>query len=664
MLRRFLIAGLSLALLTCAGPGAFLKKPAVDEVAAYNQEWQAGLARAQEMFDSLQVLAGPQTVATVLEPLNDLAFVLYQGQAWAQLMNNVHPDPEYRAAAEKAEQAFSSMGTEIDLSRPLYKAVVAVDVSEEDEATRYYHQTTVQDFQRAGVDRDSVAMARIKMLQEELVLIGQQFGRNIREDVRSIKLNSVDELAGLPADYVATHQPGDDGKITITTDYPDYLPFNTYAQSDTRRLELYMEFRNRGYPQNIEVLDRMIARRHELANLLGFETWADYITADKMIGSAQAAGEFIDRVTAVAAPAADSDYAALLERLKLIDPASILVGDWQKGYLAELVQREQYSFDSQEARQYFPYEKVREGLFALTGSMFALTYRPVAAQVWHPDVESYEVYSGDQLLGRFHLDMHTREGKFKHAAAFQIMPGVAGRQVPEAALICNFPGGDGTPGLMGHGQVGTFFHEFGHLLHHILGGHNQRWVAQSGIETERDFVEVPSQLLEEWIWDLAALQTFAVNEAGEPIPAELVAKMNAARNFGNGINTQHQMYYAAVSLNFYNRDPQGLNTSELQAELMNRYSPFDYVEGTNMHCSFGHLDDYSAIVYTYMWSLVIVKDMFSRFEAAGLMDNEVARRYRRTILEPGGTKPAAQLVRDFLGRDYSFEAFAHWLSGE
>ena len=662
MSRRILIAGLALAALTCAGPGALLKKPAVD-TAAYNEEWRTGLARAREMFDSLQVSAAPRTVATVLEPLNDLELVLYQGQAWASLMSNVHPDPEYRPAAEEAEQAFSSLGTEISLSWPLYEALLAVDVAGEDQATRYYHQTTVRDFQRAGVDRDSLAMARIKELQDELVLIGQQFGRNIREDVRSIKLDSLGELAGLPPDYIAAHQPDEDGKITITTDYPDYLPFNTYAESDARRLELYLEFRNRGYPQNLEVLDRMIARRHELANLLGFETYADYITADKMIGSAQAAGEFIDRVTQVAAPAAASDYAALLARLKLTDPASIIVGDWQKGYLAELVQREQYSFDSQEARQYFPYDKVRDGLFALTGSLFGLTYRPVAAQVWHPAVESYEVYSGDQLLGRFHLDMHPRDGKYQHAAAFQIMPGVTGRQVPEAALVCNFPGGDGSSGLMGHDQVGTFFHEFGHLLHHILGGYNQRWVAQSGIETEWDFVEAPSQLLEEWSWDLAALQTFARNEAGETIPAELVAAMNAARNFGNGLNTQHQMYYAAVSLNFYNRDPAELNTSELQADLMNRYSPFDYVEGTNLHCNFGHLDGYSAIYYTYMWSLVIAKDMFSLFEDAGLMDREVARRYRRTILEPGGTKPAAQLVRDFLGRDYSFDAFAKWLGG-
>ncbi len=662
MLRRILITAIALTALTCAGPGAIVKKTSADEVAAYQAEWQTGLAQARSLFDSLQVLKDPYTVATVLDPLNDLDFILYRGAAKAGLMNNVHPNPEFRTAAEEAEQAFSSLVTEIGLSQPLYKAVAAVDVSDEDDATRYYHFTTVRDFKRAGVDQDEATRARIKELQDELVQIGQEFGRNIREDTRSIKLDSVDELAGMPPDFIAGHQPGDDGKITLTTDYPDYLPFMTYAESDSRRREIYMEFRNRGYPQNLAVLDRMLAARHELAGVLGSDTWADYITGDKMMGSAQAAQEFIDRVTEVAGPAAERDYNALLARLKLIDPASIIVGDWQKGYLAELVQQEQYSYDSQEARQYFAYEKVRKGLFDLTGEILGLTYRQVDVEVWHPDVQSYDVYSGEELLGRFHLDMHPREGKFKHAAEFPILPGLAGRQTPEAALICNFAGGDGTPGLMGHGQVRSFFHEFGHLLHHILGGRNKRWVVQSGVATERDFVEAPSNLMEEWIWDLETLQTFATNETGEPIPAELVAKMNAARKFGNGMNTQHQMYYAAVSLTFHNRDPEGLNTSELQAELMNRYSPFDHVEGTNMHCNFGHLNGYSAIYYTYMWSQVIAKDMFGAFLAEGIRNPDVAQRYRRLILEPGGTKPAAQLIRDFLGRDHSFEAFADFLA--
>ncbi len=305
MLRRILITAIALAALTCAGPGAAVKKTSADEVAAYTAEWQTGLAEAQTLFDSLQGLAGPYTVATVLEPLNDLEFVLYKGSAQASLMSNVHPNAEFRTAAEEAEQAFSSLYTEIGLSQPLYRAVAAVDVSGEDDATRYYQFTTVRDFKRAGVDRDEATRTRIKELQDELVLIGQDFGRNIREGQRSIKLDSVDELAGMPPDYIAGHQPGDDGKITLTTDYPDYIPFMTYAESDSRRREIYMEFKNRGYPQNIAVLDRMLAARYELAGLLGYDTWADYITGDKMMGSARAAQEFIDRISEVAGPPAE-----------------------------------------------------------------------------------------------------------------------------------------------------------------------------------------------------------------------------------------------------------------------------------------------------------------------------------------------------------------------
>jgi thimet oligopeptidase len=264
-------------------------------------------------------------------------------------------------------------------------------------------------------------------------------------------------------------------------------------------------------------------------------------------------------------------------------------------------------------------------------------------------------------LGSFFLDSHPREGKFGHAGAFQMLPGVKDKQLPQAALLCNFPGGDATPGLMSHGQVSTFFHEFGHLLHYLFAGQH-RWVNLSGFATEWDFVEAPARMLEEWIWDAEALRTFATNEAGEPIPTELVEKMNAAREFGKGISVRGQMYYAAQSLNFYNRDPEGLNTTDLSIELSEIYSPYAYVPGTHGHFSFSHLDDYSAIYYTYMWSTVIALDMFSKFEAEGMMNTDVSMDYRQYVLEPGGAKPAAELVHDFLGRDYNFDAYAKWLA--
>jgi thimet oligopeptidase len=226
--------------------------------------------------------------------------------------------------------------------------------------------------------------------------------------------------------------------------------------------------------------------------------------------------------------------------------------------------------------------------------------------------------------------------------------------VPEGVLVCNF-----SRGLMEHDHVVTLFHEFGHLVHHVLGG-QQRWARFSGVATEWDFVEAPSQMLEEWAWDADILQTFATDAAGDPIPADLVARMRRADDFGKGYQARTQMFYAAMSYWFHTERPADLTvrTRELQA----RYSLFPYIEGTHMPCSFGHLEGYGSGYYTYMWSLVIAKDLFSAFDRDDMFDPVVAGRYRDRVLAPGGSKDAADLVADFLGRPYTFDAYAAWLA--
>ena len=235
-----------------------------------------------------------------------------------------------------------------------------------------------------------------------------------------------------------------------------------------------------------------------------------------------------------------------------------------------------------------------------------------------------------------------------------------GAQIPIGVLVCNFPR---VGELLDHKDVVTFFHEFGHLLHHIFAG-GQRWMQFSGVATEWDFVEAPSQMLEEWAFDPEVLARFAKHhETGEPIPRELVTRMKAAEEYGKGIQARVQMFYAALSLELYRRSPNGLDSTALVKELQNRFSPFRYVEATYFHCSFGHLDGYSAGYYTYMWSQVIAKDLLSAFQRTHLMDGATARRYRNSVLAPGGSRDAAELVADFLGRPYDEKAFARWLEG-
>jgi thimet oligopeptidase len=633
----------------------------ITEADQFKTQCEADFQQAKSLFEKLEKSAGPQTIETVLVPLNDLWLAMDRSGNLAAIYQQVHPDAQIRKIAEDYDQKFSRLETEIQLSRPIYDAVATLDLKKADSKTRRFAEITLRDFRRSGVDKDSAIREKIKKLKEELVIIGQEFDKNIREDVRSIKLNSPEELAGLPEDYIQNHSAGEDGKITITTDYPDYVPFITYAKSDARRFELYKQFRQRAYPKNEKVLHDLLHKRYELAQLLGYDNYAQYITEDKMIRNPQAAQEFIDRVTSVASPRAKKDYDELLKRLKMEIPGALEVGDWQKTYISELVKNESYNIDSREVRSYFPYERVKQGLLDLASRLFAVNFKKLDTLVWHPSVEVYEVWQDQKVIGRFYLDMHPRQDKFKHAQMAEKLSGVSGRQLPEAVLMCNFPGGDSTPGLMEHDEVSTFFHEFGHLLHHIFGG-NQPWLKISGIATEWDFVETPSILLEEWVWDADILKTFAMNEAGKTIPDELVERMNKARKFGLGLYDVQQMYYAATSLNFYNRKYDSFDPLEMVKKLQQQYTPFAYVPDTYMHLAFGHLVDYSAIYYTYMWSEVIVKDLYGIFKEKGLLNQAVSVDYRQKILEPGGTQDAADLVRDFLGRDYSFDAFEDWLN--
>jgi thimet oligopeptidase len=629
--------------------------------AAFTDGCRSDMARARAEADRARRL-GSQGGLSTLEAFDAAFAALGEAAARASLARNVHPDAQLRDAAEAAEQEVDALSTELSLDRGLYDALARLDASREDEATRYFVTKSLRDFRRSGVDRDDETRARLRALREELVRIGQEFGRNIKDDVRRLELDPAD-LEGLPEDWRRAHAPGQNGRVTVTTDNTDYVPFMTYARSEAAREQLWRLYRLRGHPKNLDVLSRMLARRAELARLLGYPTWAAYVTEDKMIGSDAAAAEFVEKITQASAARMARDYAQLLARKRKDVPGAERVEPWDSAYLQERVKAEEYGFDSQSVRPYFDYARVKDGVLDVTARLFGIEYRRVPdAAVWHPDVEVHDVTEGDRLLGRIYLDMHPRDGKYKHYAQFTLTSGQRGKRFPEGVLVCNFPRPvAGAPALMEHGDVRTFFHEFGHLLHHVLGGHT-RWAGHSGVATEWDFVEAPSQMLEEWVWDPEVLARFGRHvETGAPIPPELVRRMKAADEYGKGLMVRQQMFYAATSLELHRRPAEDLDTTALVAELQERYTPFRHVPGTYFHESFGHLDGYSAIYYTYMWSLVIAKDLFGPFRAAGLLDPGPARRYRKAVLEPGGSKPAGELVRDFLGRPQTFEAYEAWL---
>nr|WP_216622961.1 M3 family metallopeptidase [Corallococcus exercitus] len=623
---------------------------------------EEALAKARDGIARLKTLPASTPPREVLELFDESSAALDDAAARASVVRHTHPEAALREAAESAEQAIENLANDIRMDRGVYDVLAGVSLANEDAATRKWMEKVLRDFRRAGVDRDDATRAKVKALQEELVRIGQEFSRNISQDTRKVALPPA-ALDGLPQDYVRAHAPGDDGQVRISTDYPDLVPFLTYARDGKAREELWRANRQRGYPANVSVLQSLVQKRHELATLLGYPHWAAYATEDKMVRTADAAGTFIRKIADASEERMKRDYAVLLERKRKDDPKADRVDPWDSGYLDDRVKAEQYAFDSQTVRPYFEYTRVKQGVLDLTARLFGVTYKPVKdVPVWHPDVEAYDVYEGATLKGRFFLDMHPRADKYKHAAQFTLTSGKSGRRLPEGALICNFPKPGAEPALMQHGDVETFFHEFGHLLHHIFGGHT-KWAGLSGVRTEWDFVEAPSQMLEEWARDVTCLQTFAKHyQTGEALPAELVERMLAADEFGKGLFVRQQMFYAALSLELYRRDPKDLDATALVRELQSQYVPFPYLEGTYFHLTFGHLDGYSSNYYTYMWSLVIAKDLFTVFQTKGLLNPEPAQAYRRAVLEPGGSDDAARLVHRFLGRDYDFRAYEAWLN--
>lgn len=623
-----------------------------------NVACQAEVASLNDWRTLLEQFDGQPSVESYLEPYNAVMVSANNMTAAASSLAAISPDEGVRQAGDECSQTLSSVFSDYSLSRPIYERMSQIDLAAADADTQRYVEKLLLAFRLSGVDKDEATRDRIKALNEEITVVGQDFDNNIRDSVLYLELDSVDQLAGLPQDYIDAHQPGEDGKIRISTQYPDLFPFMSYAQSDDLRRQLTELRNNLAYPENQAVLEKLLALRYELANLLGFSNYAEWVTADKMVGSPARVKSFLAELAEYTAGPQEREYAMLLARLQQDQPDATRVESWQGSYLMEKVTAEQFDVDSKQVREYFSYNNTRDGIFLLVQDLFKVQIKPWQTYTWSEDVEAYELWDGDQLIGQFFLDMHPRENKYQHAAAFPLRSGITGVQTPLAALVCNFPTGND---LMQHTQVETFLHEFGHLIHHLFAGEHH-WNDVSGINTEWDFVEAPSQMLQEWVWDYDTISQFAKNAAGEPIPRNLLDRMVAARDFGLGMGTRRQLSYAALSMGLYDQNPAGLDIKAFADGISSEYTLFEPLKDGHFYTAFGHLNGYSAIYYTYQWSLAIASDMFTRFQQEGLRNVETAGEYRDLILGQGGAKPAAELVTDFLGREISFKPYADRLS--
>ncbi|MGC9159033.1 MAG: M3 family metallopeptidase, partial [Terracidiphilus sp.] len=450
---------------------------------------------------------------------------------------------------------------------------------------------------------------------------------------------------------------------------PDMQPVMTFAASAALRERMFLAYNTRAYPANRQILLDLLATRQEIATILGFGSWADLATADQMMASAANVRAFLAQLDEASREGARREHQLILDFARRRQPELESIDIASRGYWYEQFRRAAFDFDSQSVRPYFPYAQVETGVLETAARLFKVDFRRSAASAWHPSVAVFEVLEGSRMVGRFYLDMHPREGKDKWFSAAPVVTGVRGGALPEAALICNFPGpgesgGEGDQGLLQYNDVVTFFHEFGHLMHAILGGQTE-WAGISGFATEGDFIEVPSQMLEEFFRDEKLLQSFARHyRTGETLSCETIQKMKLAGAFGRADWMRSQLYYTTLSLELHDRNPEEIDLDETTRRLYESLQPWTWIEGNRMYASFGHLTGYSSNYYTYAFDKVIALDFFAQFDPADLLGSEAGERYRRTVLEQGGSKPGRAMVRDFLGRDEDFQPFRNWLNEE
>jgi thimet oligopeptidase len=667
-----------LAIFFAALPVSAQAKPAADQLHAWVQGSDPAALEAwidqrldaeKAAIDKLLAVTGPRTVENTLRPYDDAENELNLASNNAYLLYALADAAPLRDKGQAMQEKVSSANTGLNLNPKVYRALIAIPLPA-DPATRHYIERTLLEYRLSGVDKDDATRAQIRALQDKITTLSLAFGRNIADGMLKITATRA-EFDGLPADYIARHQPNADGTYTLTTDEPDVMPVLNFASNAALRRRMVLAYHGRAYPANVQVLRDLLSARQQLASALGYAHFADQATADQMIGSSAGIERLIQQVDDASRPVASREYAQLLAFARKQQPGLTSISQSDANYWSEQYRRAQFSFDAQSVRPYFPYAQVQDGILKTAARLFHVSFKPVTdAVVWDKSVDTFDVFDAapgaeGKLLGRIYLDMHPREGKDKWFSSSPVVPGIRGRQVPEGMLVCNFSGGTaGDPGLMQYDEVVTFFHEFGHLMHHILGSQGQ-WSGQGGFSVEGDFVESPSQMLEEVFHSPSILQSFGRHyQTGEVLPADIIAKMNAASAYGRGRWLQRQLIYASYSLQVHGQDPAAIDFDALFRADEKRFSPFAPVEGDHFFASFTHLTGYSSNYYTYVLDKVIALDFFSQFDKRNLLDGPTAMRYRRAVLDPGATKPAAQLVKDFLGRPQQMDAIKIWMNEE
>lgn len=529
---------------------------------------------------------------------------------------------------------------------------------------KYYLDKVMDDFKNSGLDLPEDQLEQVKNLKKELAALELNFGTNVAQDNRTMNV-ALEGLHGLEDDFIASLKKSDDGKYILGVDYPTYFTIMENCTIEQTRKDLMHMFENRAYPINDSILKDIIAKRDQLAKKIGFASYADLDLNDQMVQSPVRAKKFIDDLLAKAQIKEQQEFAQLIADLPqgVALTADGKIKPWDMTYAKNQYKKKHFDVDEQKIAEYFPMEKTVAGLLDIYQKFFSVQFKEVKVTgAWHEDVTMLEVRdaSGKNLLGYFLLDLYPRDNKYSHACQVTLLPAtyLDSAAIPAIALvIANFPKSTATkPSLLKRKDVVTFFHEFGHALHTLFG--RTHIASLSGTSVKRDFVEMPSQMLEEWLTDADMLKLVSSHyKTGEPLSDDLIKRILALKNFSSGAFVSGQLMYALLSLEIFS-DGQDKDVHALYKKLYEAckkniaYSPDDH-----MYVAFGHLTGYGAKYYGYMWSKVFALDLFYEIKKHGLLDPAIGAKYIADVLGKGGSEDPNVLLKNFLGREPNQEAF-------
>lgn len=630
------------------------------------------IAQAKQTIDDIIAIPDAErTYANTARPLDEVFSLsdLAIAQRVYEALEILHPHETIRNAAHDAYITIQAFWVDYVMSnKALYRAFASYASQQKEyeglsAQQRYFINDTIDSFKRQGLSLADDTLAHVNTLRKQLAALSADFDRNIAEDKSFIAVHH-NELEGLGDDFIATLKKTDDDTYILGVDYPTYFRVMENCSLSTTRQKLYTAFSNRAYPINEEVLKTIIAKRDELARLLGYIDYAHYDIDSQMAATPEKAQAFIDTMIERSVEKTEQEYRMLTKNL----PASVeLTADgkiqpWDIAYVQNMYKKTYYNLDEQKIAEYFPMAKTVQELLDIYRQFFSIDFKEETAPgLWHEDVTIVRVLQNGKIIGTLMLDLYPRANKYNHAAHTTIVPGTYrpdGNLIPDVSIvIANFTKPTETqPSLLKRTEVETFFHEFGHALHAILGA--TEIASLSGTHTKTDFVELPSQMLEEWLADKEMLKKVSGHYVtGESLPDELIDTIIKLKNLSSGYFVTRQTYLASMALSYFgtgeHKDPHTI-MNQLHSRIMTHSA---FCQDNHFYASFGHLTGYGAKYYGYLWSLVFALDIFAEIKKHGLLNPEIGAKYVKEILGKGGAQDPNELLYNFLGREPNSKAF-------